>query len=671
MKKRYAAVVLLLPLLLSFAAGKSAAQGYVPTQPFLRVAFNAHYEPYHFLDKRNRPCGMHVDMMNWIAAKNGILIEFLPFNTNVECIDALKNREADVILGYRNGDEAIAGFQSTSELSSTWLCLAASEEKGERIRSAQNYYSFSAALEYGTTSNSYLTRMGISRYLTLGNPQEVLEALIHDRVDMALVVYDCYKNELIDREIEEQFTILSSYVAPISYTLVVRKEDSELFRLLDDSLADMRVSNSYEEIYSKWIRKSREEISAETIRRIYSFAGLSLGIAAVLAVLAIGFNRYLNQKVKEKTGELRKANKELDRRMLQLQSESRIRFGIIEYSPTAMVSFDNSYKIVIINPAALAMAKIKGDGLGMSVKDLPIFGEIVRNINQNIFLDCQGESLRPPAVAEIYKNGKEYIYRYNFYPFREETGVHTVLLSVEDITAEEREKKSLLEQEKYSLLNQLVAGIAHEIKNPLMSIQAATSLLKSDWEDGEVRDAFILFVPDEVERINRLIERLISYAKPVKGEKDVFCISEIVKECLYLTDIAIKKYGYARELQLDETVRAYVNRDKLKQAVINVIMNGVEAMSRKTREKDGPPLKMRIEVKQDKSHGYIVIKDEGIGMSEEEIHKCTDPFYTTKSNGTGLGLTLVSQFIRDNDGVFIVNSEPGVYTEITMKFPKR
>ena len=77
---------------------------------------------------------------------------------------------------------------------------------------------------------------------------------------------------------------------------------------------------------------------------------------------------------------------------------------------------------------------------------------------------------------------------------------------------------------------------------------------------------------------------------------------------------------------------------------------------------------MSIKVKKDKHYAYVHIHDEGIGMSEEDIKRCAEPFYTTKEWGTGLGLALVQQFITENQGVLSIKSEIGRYTEVMLKF---
>jgi polar amino acid transport system substrate-binding protein len=183
-----------------------------------------------------------------------------------------------------------------------------------------------------------------------------------------------------------------------------------------------------------------------------------------------------------------------------------------------------------------------------------------------------------------------------------------------------------------------------------------------------VREAFVRFIPNEVDRINQLIEGLINYARPVKCEKEQVNLAAIIKECLYFTHIASKLGNICFSTDLDDTAVICANRDRIKQSMINIIMNGIESMEKKLQSSPAKSLLMSIRVHKDMESAWVCIKDEGVGMSEFDIKQCTEPFYTTKKAGTGLGLALVKQFVEENDGVLDIHSKVGCYTEIMLQF---
>ena len=426
---------------------------------------------------------------------------------------------------------------------------------------------------------------------------------------MALAVYDCFSYLLYQAGLKDDFTVLRSYISPVSYAILLRPNNMELFDVIDAGLTEIRASGSYESIYDRWTVKDDNIVNLQSIRRIWNvFIGV---IFAALIVIISSFiiNRMLKVKVAEKTKELYEANIELDKRMIQLENESRIRYGLIEFAPSGMVLFDTDYKIVLMNHAALRLSGLEACDVGSDVRSLDIFGDIIKHIKHDLFSQkSNDERFGRPTTLELGNFNDKRNYRYNIYRLYNENGISSVLLNVEDVTIEEREKQELFEREKNKLLNRLIASIAHEIKNPLMAIRTATSLLKTQGNDPEVQEAFVKFVPNEVDRINQLIEKFINYARPVKGEREILCLANVINECLYLVNIAAKKDRIRLEIDLDDTVTVCANRDRIKQSIMNIIMNGIESMEKKLRIEPKDLLTMSIKVKKDISiaHTYEV-----------------------------------------------------------------
>ena len=635
----------------------------------LRVAFNTNAVPYHFTDKDGDYKGMHIDMINWIAEQKNLNIVYVPYDTNDECLNALNSSSVDLILGHKTNDNAAKGLRYTNEMSSSSLCLIVPNELAETLKNTTNYRKYSAVIEYGSAPNSYMTKTGIQRYLAQGNQLSVFEALISGQADMALAVYDSCIYLLNERGLRDKYTILRSYISPVSYAMLVRQTDMALLNLLNSGLTEMRASGVYENIYKQWRVEYNQIFDPKTIRRIGIIAAMIACSAVAIALFNFVINRILKKKVAEKTKELQDVNAELDRRMIQIESESRIRYGMIEYAHSGMVSFDANYRIVLMNQAALKISNEKETCLGSDIRKLNVFGDILKNINYDIFsLNSYGEKDGHPVTLELGDLDKKRMYRYNLYRSRDESGISSVLLNVEDVTAEERKKQELFDQEKNRSINHLAAGIAHEIKNPLMAIRTAASLLKTQGNDPEVQEAFVKFIPNEVDRINQLIEGLINYARPIKRKSEVVNIAAVIRECLYLTNIAAKHDRVRFKIDLDDSAVIYVNKDRIKQSLINIILNGIESMEKKLQSEPNNSLLMTISIHKDTKFVWVYIRDEGVGMSETDIKRCTEPFYTTKTAGTGLGLALVKQFLEENDGILDICSKVGFYTEIMLKF---
>lgn len=597
----------------------------------IRVAFNSNLKPYHFIDKDGTYKGMHIDMMNWIAKQKNLEVIYVPYESDRDCINAINNQEVDVVLGHKTNDRYASGLQYTTELSSSTLCLVVPNKLVRVLENAKDYRTYSAVIEYGTSANYNMTQMGIQQYLAKSNQFKVIEALVNGQADMAIAVYDSCAYLLDEAGLKDRYTILNRYISPISHAMLVRKNDITFFNLMESGLNEMRVSGSYADIYKRWQFNNEQAITQELMRKIIIiFVLIACGIVIII-LFNVVINRMLKKKVAEKTKELNDAYIELDKRMIQIQSDSRIYYGMIEFSPSGMVSFDTNYRILLINHAALHMAKIRENCLGSDVRNLNVFGDILKSIKYDIFaLKNYGKNVSRPIIIELGEAENKRSYRYNIYNSYDEKGINSILLNVEDVTAEERKKQELFENEKSSSINRLAAGIAHEIKNPLMSISTMASLLKTQGNDPDVQEAIVKFVPNEVNRINQLIEGLINYARPVKGKKEMVNLADVVKECLYLTKIATKKDKISFEIDLDDSAEIFVNRDKIKQSLINIILNGIESMKKKLQSEPDKTLLMTITMYKDMEFVEVRIRDEGIGMSETEIKRCMEPFYTTK-----------------------------------------
>lgn len=640
-----------------------------PTQ--LRVAVNINMIPYQFIGKEEECLGLHIDILDWIAQKKGLELEYVPYERSRECLDALSNGDVDIVLGHKAYDTVGYRFQSTGELSRSSLCMIIANELADELRDRSDYESFTAALEYGTMDYSHMYRLGLRNYIVHGDQREVYSALTSGRVDIAVGIKESLSYMLAQDGLEDNYIIYRNYLSPISYSMLVREEEHELFSILDMGLTELRISGEYEKIYSKWIVDQdlvKAQQRQQLITRLLSVAV----VGTILALLVMGFNVRMNfllkRKVDEKTKELRNTNTQLEQMVEQLHSEGRLRNSIIEDSPCAMIFFDNTYRITLINSAARQIAG-EEELIGKNVKGVGIFGKILRQIKYDIF-SKQEDSAERPIIVEIEQDDKKQNYRCNFYRSSDYSSIDGMLMTVENVTAEEIEKLERFEAEKNRALNRLVAGIAHEIKNPLMAIKTASSLIVTQGDDPEIKEAFADFVPYEIERINQLVEGLISYARPIKGKTETFNLSKLVNDCLYLTNIAAKRSKVCFKAEIEDNLFISAKKVQIKQSLINLIINGIESMEKKlvgeTEPLDTP--EMKISVYQEVDNVIIIIRDEGVGMTTDEIRQCTKPFFTTKPAGTGLGLAIVKQYIQENNGTLSIESEKNKYTEITLTF---
>jgi len=207
----------------------------------------------------------------------------------------------------------------------------------------------------------------------------------------------------------------------------------------------------------------------------------------------------------------------------------------------------------------------------------------------------------------------------------------------------------------------LAAGLAHEIKNPLASIRTFTEYLDSRYNDPEFRSKFQKIVGGEVERINLIVQQLLEFAKPMPPKLEPLEVPRVVDETLeFLNNDFVQRHVDVSRCY-DTTARVLGDPQQLKQVFLNLFLNSLDAMNGHGR------LKIRTAV--EGSELTVAIADSGAGIAPKDLPHIFEPFYTTKANGTGLGLAVVHGIIKEHGGRIEVQSHPGQGTTMRIHLP--
>jgi signal transduction histidine kinase len=223
-------------------------------------------------------------------------------------------------------------------------------------------------------------------------------------------------------------------------------------------------------------------------------------------------------------------------------------------------------------------------------------------------------------------------------------------------------EEQLRRADRLSALGELSAGMAHEIRNPLGSIKGAVEILKDDYSPDEAKYEFIGILLKETDRLNRIVQEFLGFARPKLPEFQQADVNEAIESVLTLTAQEARKAGVTVEKRLDSSIgKRSLDAGMLKQAFLNLILNAVQAM----------PEGGTLAVESALIGRTIVVKisDTGIGIPEENRKKLFSPFFTTKKNGTGLGLAITYRIIENHRGSIDVASEPGKGTTFTVRIP--
>lgn len=235
--------------------------------------------------------------------------------------------------------------------------------------------------------------------------------------------------------------------------------------------------------------------------------------------------------------------------------------------------------------------------------------------------------------------------------------------------------KKMYRTDRLATLGELAAGAAHEIRNPLTAIRSTIQYLSKDFSADPVKSEMVTELISEVERINKIVQGLLSFARPSDLNTSDINIEQLINQTLLLVTNTLRKQNVEVEFEYF-TDNTTIQRDaeQLKQVFLNIILNAVEAMGKNPPERSrtliisiekGTPINTHSR--------YLIIsfEDSGKGIEQKNIENVFNPFFTTKEEGTGLGLAICYGIINRHEGEIEVKSVPDKGTCINIKLPQR
>ena len=238
----------------------------------------------------------------------------------------------------------------------------------------------------------------------------------------------------------------------------------------------------------------------------------------------------------------------------------------------------------------------------------------------------------------------------------------------------ERELKqsqdTLRRADRLSSLGLLTAGLAHEIRNPLVAIRTFTQLLPERYGDAEFREGFQGLALKEVDRICGLITDLLSFARPSKPNVAPEDMSDVVDGIARILESQAKEKGVeiARDFASD-LPKVWIDREQMKQVFMNLILNAIQAMKNDGSIVVATRLYSRDQAGQTAQFVQVEIRDTGVGISEDNLEHIFDPFFTNKDEGSGLGLSISHQIVQEHGGYITVQSKLGTGTAFFVNLP--
>lgn len=228
------------------------------------------------------------------------------------------------------------------------------------------------------------------------------------------------------------------------------------------------------------------------------------------------------------------------------------------------------------------------------------------------------------------------------------------------IEGEQREKleEEIRQTERLIALGHLSAGLAHEIRNPLGIIQVTAQLLAQEKSNDQVVGEFCRVLQEECGRLNRLVSQFLDFARPKELNRQGVTIGQILDNGVALVQPFLRQHKISLEMRLNgvENDQVEVDPDQMKQVVLNILLNAIEAQT-----KEGT-----IVIEGVRSKGFVgfAVNDQGPGIEQDILPQIYDPFFTTKDKGTGLGLSVVHRILDQHGGKISVINLPQSGTRV-------
>jgi PAS domain S-box-containing protein len=278
------------------------------------------------------------------------------------------------------------------------------------------------------------------------------------------------------------------------------------------------------------------------------------------------------------------------------------------------------------------------------------------------------QSFASLEIRVRHKSGEWRRIRCHFSPLFDETGkIDGVIISGRDVTDLKRLEEQLIQAEKLAAMGQMLAGVAHELNNPLTAILGVTELLRERQGMDEATKRQLDLTHRQARRAARIVQNLLEFSRPAAPQKKTLDVSNLIERTLQLHEHSLRRNNVEVEFHPQPALLPVVgDANQLIQVFLNLISNAEHAI-REIRESG----RIQIRIGRIGTHVTVTVQDDGVGIQPDAIPKLFDPFYTTKrpGGGTGLGLSICTSIVREHGGSIDVETLPVGGSAFTVFLP--
>jgi len=363
----------------------------------------------------------------------------------------------------------------------------------------------------------------------------------------------------------------------------------------------------------------------------------------------------------------------LSKRTKSLEKVYQFHKGIVQSISSGLITIDSDGTITFINSAALHLLDYEYQELvGKPIRNLfaddkeaeKVLDELLNKNrmfeSREINLIGRTKKLIPIGFTTTLLLSDDSAYNGVIISFRDLTNLHHYRIQIERI-------------ERLATLGEVSAGIAHEIRNPLAGIKTSAQVLEESFSPGDHRSQLVARIVKEIDRSNELLKKFFNFAKPGKPRQEFVALDTLIEGVYLLLSSKMRKKEIVFEKNIESDIPdIYVDENQIEQVLINLFLNSLDAMEK------GGSIIINLKVAENKADNVLEnaskavvldLIDTGCGIESDDLERIFNPFFTTKNDGVGLGLSISSRLIEENGGRILVESEKNQGTQFSIYFP--
>ena len=631
----------------------------------LLVAYEPDLAPLNYSTKGTVE-GFTVDLLTAIFQDQNIDLTFIPMVKDV-ALRKIASHEIDIIASISYSSQHADIIEHSDQIFSSSIGILAPVTGGQN-KDFSTLSNMIVALQSNTLEYDFLKNVRRIHYQVSNSQKTALRFFLAGRADVFVGNIATARYYLNKYNLNSRYEFSNSYLMPVEYSFAVPKNNFRLLNAINTGVRQMKRSGEFSNLYRKWFDQDAEAISG-IVRMVWKVGLGVISIFLIVFLLGMRWNRQLKKEVARKTVDLQEVNEALVKQITLAQNNNEFLKQILDSSPRGIIILDQQGSITKINKMVYNFLDLDRPLDGKKYQDISLFAHML-DAKITPLLSGQSKHFLGEHIEFMFSDTRMRHLRYNVSPlYQYDQRINGIILSFEDVTAELELRNKLFEQEKNRALSRVVAGIAHEIRNPLSSIKTFVELIPRKIHNAKFQQEITNCVPKEITRINILIEGLINYARPRKVTTELVSVKKVIDESTILLEHGIRNKGFHLSREISENLSIMTDHDQIKQVIINLIINAIDALE-EAKKSDEESFVGTIELKafSEENQVCIQVTDNGVGMDVEEKSNALEPFFTTKAKGTGLGLSLADQLIRQNNGWLKLKSEKNIGTTISMYF---